>query len=120
MAIFSAAGGELEIAAADEIKATGIFTLREERRLGGKRNCAGGKFKISQDGASQGAEPAWAAIGASCATSRNLPGHVPLPHVWFYRNLRIRHGLAPSDSDATPSIPPSPEPRTLMPGKQLT
>ena len=81
--IVHAAGGELEIAAADEIEAAGVFTLGEERGLSGQRDGAGGQFKIGQNGASQGTEPTRAAIGTSRATCGNLPGHVPVPRLCF-------------------------------------
>ena len=63
-----AAGGELEISAADEIEAAGILALGEERGLRGQRDGAGGQLKIGQNGAAQRAEPAGTAIGASRAT----------------------------------------------------
>ena len=74
LAIFKAAGGELEIAAADQIEAAGILALGKERSLRGKGDGAGGQLKIGQNGAAQGAEPAGAAIGAGRASHRNRLG----------------------------------------------
>jgi hypothetical protein len=80
---FQAASGELEIAAADEIEAAGVFSLSEKGSLSGQRDGAGGQFEIGENGAAQGAEPTRTAIGTSRATCWNLPGHVPVPGVFL-------------------------------------
>ena len=102
--ILKAPGGELQIAAADQVKAARILALGEERGLSRQRDGAGGKFKIRQYGAAQRAEPAGAAIGAGRTPHRNLPCDVFLPSLYCCRDLCVCHGLAPS---AAGSISPA-------------
>jgi hypothetical protein len=99
LAIVDAAGGELEIASADEIEAARIFSLIEERSLGGQADGAGCKLKIGQDGAAQGAEPAGATIGAGGTSGWNLPWKLLRPYLHFCHGPRACHHRVPSDAD---------------------
>ena len=100
LAIFLASGGELEIAATDQIETAGILTLGKEQRLRGQGDGAGGQLKIGQNGAAQRAKPAGTTIAASRAARRNWLRNVLFPRMDFCRDLCNQHGLAPSDTDS--------------------
>lgn len=93
LAIAVAAGGELEISAANEVEAARLFALREQRRLRGQGDGAGGEFEVRQKGAAQRAEPAGTAIGAGCAAYWNGAIRNPLPGMWNREMFCVRHGV---------------------------
>ena len=103
LTIFGSAGGQLHIAAADQIKTPGILALGKERSLRRQGDGAGDQLKIGQNGAAQGAEPSGAAVGTGRTTHRNLPGRVLLPRMRPRRAHCLRHGLAPSGYARGPS-----------------
>jgi hypothetical protein len=83
LAVAALSGGELEIAAADQIKVERILSLCEERRLRFQRDSADDHFQIGQHGAAQRAEPAGAPVAADRASHRNLPGNLLLPRLRY-------------------------------------
>jgi len=62
LAILHPACRELEISVADEIKAAGVFSLREERGLGWQTDRAGDQLQVGQYCAAKRAKPARTAV----------------------------------------------------------
>ena len=79
LAILGAPCGELEVAAADQVKTAGIFTLTEKCRLSRQADGARNEFEISQDCASQRAEPTGPTIRASGTADWRLAIDALLP-----------------------------------------
>jgi len=73
LAFIQTAGGQLEIAAANQIQAPCIIALLEQGGLSRQRDGAGGQLQIGQNRAAQRTKPAGAAIGACRAACRDLP-----------------------------------------------
>jgi hypothetical protein len=72
LSVLGTSGGQFQIAAADQIKAAGVFTLGKERSLGGQADGAGYQFEISQYGAAKRTKPTGLPIAAGCTANGRL------------------------------------------------
>jgi hypothetical protein len=73
LAVLGAPGGQLDIATAYEVEATGFFALGKEGGFPGKGDGAGSELEIGKDGAPKRAEPSRAPVGASRAPNGGGP-----------------------------------------------
>src|ERR1039457_3780324 len=85
------AGGELEIAFANQIQAARIFALGKKRGLCGQTDGAGDQLKVGQNRTSKGAEPARTAVGTGSTPRGRLTDDGLWPSLRYCRDFKLCH-----------------------------